>query len=668
MCNIKVVALALGAGLSVLNHSHILTQESEQNLTYTAQARKLDKDIQLTTASGATFTASKNWYVTTHKDLIVLEEPDRELSLALIENTEPSAQKAVDVAWQKFKPGFAYPIAQTIPGVAMDGWDETIQFMYDAPSAENVFVIAVASRKGQTWYMLLLYGAKGALERRSAQIHTVLTSFKAPGAQEESFAGKTAHKLDAKLLQELVAFIEAALQEFKIPGAAVGIVQDGKIIFEHGFGVRTSGTQELVIPETLFMIGSTTKSLTTFMMARLIDEGMFDWNTPVTQVMPSFKLGNDAITKQLLMKYMVAANTGIPRQDMEFMFNYDKATPEIRLAEMATMLPTTGFGETFQYSNGMVSAGGYIAAHSIDKNVCLGAAYDAAMQSRVFDPIGMKSTTFDFNKVQHANHASPHGQDLRFDYIPLPVSDERWVVSLRPAGGAWSTVQDMSRYIVTELTKGINPDGTRVVSEADLLKRREPQTKITDKMSYGLALMIEDDHGVQVIHHDGATMGFTSLMFFLPEHNVGLVMLTNARGAVACTQAVKRCFMELLFDGKPQAAQMIKLSVDFLKSAQHKILEEVNFAPEAAWLKQFVGTYKHSSLGTITISQIAKEAILDAGEWKSTLGQKKEKDGTLKLILTQAPFAGLEFLPQEHNGTMELVLEMPQHKYAFTRI
>lgn len=655
--------ITLVAGFGILYHRQI-TQEG--NKTMTTQ-HKLNKDTQLTTPSGCTFTASKDWYVIERNGMIFLEEPDRELLLFLTENTELTAPQAVEEAWKKIKPSFDYPIAHIIPDVAQGGWDETLQFMHDTPTAESRLVISKASRKGQTWYLQLVDGTKGAFDRRLAQILTVLTSFKVPGMQEESFAGKTANKMDTKRLQELVTFIEATREECRVPGAAVGLVQDGKLIFEQGFGVRRLGMQEPITAETLFMIGSVTKPLTTLMMASVIDEGMFNWDTPVTHVMPTFKLGTEATTQQLLMKYMVAANTGIPRQDVGYFFNFDKATPEARLAEMATMQPTTGFGETFQYSNAMVSAGGYIAAHVAKPNMSLGDAYDTVMQSQVFDPLGMKSTTFDFNKVQHANHASPHGQDLKFNYVPLSVNDERWVASLRPAGGAWSNVHDMSRYIITELNKGVAPDGKRAISETNLLKRRQPQTKITDKASYGLALIIEDDHGVQVIHHDGGTMGFTSIMFFLPEHNIGFIVLTNARGDSGFTQAVKRRLMELLFDGKPQAQEITKQNVDLMKSMQHKMLQEVNFSPDALWLSQFIGTYKHDSLGTVTLRKVGNDLVFDTNEWQSTIGQKKEKDGTIKLILTQVPFAGEEVLPQEHDGITQLILETPQQKYVFTR-
>ena len=341
-----------------------------------------------------------------------------------------------------------------------------------------------------------------------------------------------------------------------------------------------------------------------------------------------------------------------------------KLTPELRIKEMRDMKPTTGFGETFQYSNGMVSAGGYTAAYSVDKKSSLGKAYDDVMQSRVFDPMGMTSTTFDFDRVEKSNHAAPHGMDLHGAYLPLDLHKERWVESIRPAGGAWSNVHDMAQYMIMELNNGVTAQGTRVISEANLLKRREPQVKITDKISYGLGLMIEDDHGVLSVGHNGGTMGFTSLMFFLPEHNIGLVLLTNARGAMVFINAVQRKFMEMLFDGKAQALDMVAMGIEQQKQVLQKNVEHVTFKPDSTWMKQFVGTYSHPTLGQIVIGETADGAQLSTRAWSSALGQNRDQDGTLKLILTDIPLAGLEFVPLQHD---QLALEVGQHKYIFQR-
>ena len=140
------------------------------------------------------------------------------------------------------------------------------------------------------------------------------------------------------------------------------MIQDGKIVLEKGLGVRDASGSDPVTPATLFMIGSMTKPLTSLMMARLVDRGSFTWDTPVKKLSPSFALGDPAATDMATMAHTVCACTGLPRSDMEFIFESKGATPESRMELLKTMKPTTGFGETFQYSNLMVATGGYVAA------------------------------------------------------------------------------------------------------------------------------------------------------------------------------------------------------------------------------------------------------------------------------------------------------------------
>jgi CubicO group peptidase (beta-lactamase class C family) len=626
-----------------------------------------DQQIAMKTRSGATFSIEKGWISTESDDVIILQEPGKELSFTLLENNQDGVDNAILGAWQRIQPDFARIVKhkQIIP--ATDGWDEVVQCIYETSTAENRFLLAIARRIGTTWYVGLIDGTPGALSKRGAGIGLIFTSFKVQGVEKESFAGKIAHKLDDAKLAELMDFIEKARILCNIPGAAIGIVQDGKLISAQGFGVKELGSQDLVTPETQFMIGSTTKSMTTLMMAKLVDECKFNWDTPVTQVLPTFELGDQHTTKKLLMKHTVSANTGMPRRDVEMMFNHDCATPALRMAEMKEMKPTTGFGETFQYCNAMVMAGGYIAGHAAYPDLELGQAYDKAMQSRVFDPLHMTATTFDVNQLQQP--AKPHRRSLQGDYIAMPVSSEKWTTSIRPAGALWSNVYDMSQYIIMELNKGINAQGQRVISEKNLLERRKPQIMIADKMSYGLGLMTEDDHGVVWVGHGGNTLGFTAAMEFFPEHDFGFVVLTNARGANMFTAAVHRKLMELLFDGKDQAQAMISIGQEQSTNAIIKNLENIELHPQAAWFEKFVGSYAHAVLGKIEIRQNGDKFELDARDWKGNCGQKKEEDGTLKLMLIDGLLPGIDFISKENDAglVIQLILDDSQQKYIFER-
>lgn len=626
-----------------------------------------DQQIAMHTPSGATFSIEKGWIANSTEDMIILQEPGKELSFTLIENNQDSADNAVLTAWQRIQPDFARTIQHRMVAPATDGWDEMIQYVYTTSTSENKFLMALARRAGTTWYISLIDGTPGAVGKRGAGINLIATSFKVQGVEKESFTGKVAHKLDDVKLTELMEFIESARVFCDIPGAAIGIVQDGKLIHSQGFGVTELGTDNLVTSETQFMIGSTTKSLTTLMMAKLVDEGKFSWDTPVTKILPIFELGDQQITNKVLMKHTVSANTGMPRHDIELFFNHHIATPALRITEMKNIKPTTGFGETFQYSNSMVMAGGYIAGHTIDHNLELGTAYDQAMQSRVLNPLQMTSTTFDFDQLQHP--AMPHGQTLLGGYVAMPLSSEQWITSIRPAGGLWSNVHDMAKYLIMELNHGFNADGQQIISEKNLLERRKPQIMIADKMHYGLGLMTQDDHGIMSVGHGGNTLGFTTEMKFYPDHQVGFVILTNARYANMFTAAVERKLIELLFDGKDEAQKIVLIGQEQSRSVITNNLENIDLQPEIEWLEKFVGSYTHPTLGVIKISQIADTYIFDALHWQATLGQKKEQDGNLKLIMTDGPLTGLEFMIQENEAgkVTQLILDDSQHKYIFER-
>ena len=150
---------------------------------------------------------------------------------------------------------------------------------------------------------------------------------------------------------------------------------------------------------------------------------------------PRFKLGSAETTRRVQVKHLVCACTGMPRQDLEWIFEFKGKTPTDSLQLLAGMQPTSAFGEVFQYSNLMVSAAGYVAAGVIHPGVEPGAAYDKAMRERVFAPLGMNDTTFDFARALRGNVASPHGDDVDAQVRVMRMDLNYAIVPARPAGG-----------------------------------------------------------------------------------------------------------------------------------------------------------------------------------------------------------------------------------------
>jgi CubicO group peptidase (beta-lactamase class C family) len=377
--------------------------------------------------------------------------------------------------------------------------------------------------------------------------------------------------------------------------------------------------------------------------------------------MPSFRFDDPKATAQLTMRHTMCACTGLPRQDAEFLFEFAKTTPQMRFDELAKMKPTTGFGETFQYSNPLVAAGGYVAAKTAYPKLDWTSAYTRVMRTRVFDPIGMKHTTFDTKRATRGKHALPHGLNFETGYQRLPLSIEDAVISVAPAGGAWSTVGDLARAMLVELNAGRSPSGKQLFSEKSLLARHQSGVKISDKMSYGLALTQSTRYGIEAVGHNGNTLGFTCEWTFYPKEGFGLVVLANAQGANSFSGAIRRRLLELLYDGKPEAEENLAHRMKRLKKTIARELAKVKNDP--AWLAPLVGRWNNEALGRLVIRQKGDHLSLDAGEWVADAGQKQGKDGVSTLMVLTAPLPGLEFLPKDG----KLLLRHGQHEYAFEK-
>src|SRR5580692_4759506 len=356
-------------------------------------------DTPRVTPGGATFTVPAGWSIVTGKDLVILEPPETDTHIVIFDAPAGDAAAAVTAAWAAYKPEAKRPLKLVTPRPAREGWDERQVFDYETSPNERAVVVAFALRAGKSWTVMILDGTEPTVEKRNAPIGLVFESLRPKSYQRESFAGRKAHPLDAARIAQLKEFVETSMTELGVPGVSIALIDGGKIVYEGGFGVRELGKPEKVDENTLFMAASNTKGMTTLLLARLVDEGKLKWDEPVVDVYPKFKLGDADTTKKVLVKNLVCACTGLPRQDLEWIFEFKNATPESSLALLGTMQPTSRFGEVFQYSNLMAAAAGFISGHIAYPNLELGAAYDKAMQTMIFNPLQMNATTFDYAKA-----------------------------------------------------------------------------------------------------------------------------------------------------------------------------------------------------------------------------------------------------------------------------
>src|SRR4029077_1422626 len=168
---------------------------------------------------------------------------------------------------------------------------------------------------------------------------------------KETFAGRKALPLTPERVAELKRFVETSMKKLGIPGASLALVEGGRVVYEGALGVRELDKPERVDADTLFMAASNTKGMTTLLLARLVDRRKLRWDEPVIEAYPRFKLGDADVTRKVLVMHLICACTGLPRQDLEWIFEFKNAPPETSLALLGAMQPTSRFGEVFQYSN-----------------------------------------------------------------------------------------------------------------------------------------------------------------------------------------------------------------------------------------------------------------------------------------------------------------------------
>ena len=633
-----------------------------------AQGAGASADTPGATPAGTTFTQPKDWSATASAKGVILTAPEGDARIGIVDvGPAADAKAAAEAAWAVFHPGGQPPFKLTEPLAARDGWEERSVVGYETSPNEHRAVEAIAERRGTAWTVIILDGSEATMEKRGGAIGVALPSVRPAGYHRESFAGMTAHPLDAARIAALRDFVKTSTDQLGVPGVGLALVDHGKVVYEGGLGVRELGKPTPVDAHTLFMIASNTKGMTTLLLARLVDDGKLAWDEPVTSVYPDFRLGDAETTRQVLMRNLVCACTGLPRKDFDWIFGGNPATPASNtFVELAGTQPTSKFGEVFQYNNLMASAAGYIGGHVLHPDLELGRAYDLSMREKIFTPLGMNESTFDMAKALAGDHASPHGDDIdgkpraanmAFNYVVEPA---------RPAGGEWSSPHDVIKYVELELTQGVLPDGTRMVSAQNLLARRKPGVPIGEDAFYGMGLMTDATWGVTVVHHGGSLAGFKSDIMLVPDAQVGAVLLTNADDGENMLRPFMRRLLEVLYDGKPLAASMVAASAkdNQLEIAKERTRLVVPPAPDAA--AALADYYVSPDLGHIAVRRAGGKVVFDFGAWKSEVASRKNDDGTTSFVTIDPTNSGFEFVVAPVDGKRGLTIHDGQHQYRYT--
>jgi CubicO group peptidase (beta-lactamase class C family) len=632
-----------------------------------ALAQTSTADVPGKTMGGVAYTQPRDWALSVKGPTTAFTAPEGNLSVAVVEvGTAKDAREAADKAWSVLAPGTTRAVRLASIGTPNEGWDERVSITYETSPSERRTVAALALRAGASWTVMLTDGAEAVASKRSAAVSLVGQSLRPAGYQRESFAGKTAHRLTPERIKLLRDFVAEAARTLEVPGVGLALIDGGKVVWQGGVGVRKLGSPEPVTARTKFMIASNTKGMATLLLSVLADEGRLRWDQKVTELYPAFRLGSDEVTRSVEVRHLVCACTGLPRKDFAFILADDGAPASDTFTQLAVTQPTSKFGELFQYNNLMASAAGYVGGHLAYPTTELGAAFDRAMQTRIFDPLGMRDTTFDLKLGETGDWARPHGFDLTGRMTVLSNRFNHLIKPHRPAGGAWSSTADMASFVQLELGKGVGPNGKRLVSEGNIMERRKHNVPVGENAWYGMGLMERIEHGIPVVTHGGTLQGFHSTWFALPEAGIGAVILTNSDSGPGMFGPFLRRLLEVAYDGRPEAQKAIAPAAARLKAANAARRARLTMPGDPAVLGALARSYRSPDGLKLTITDRDGGKYLTAGFIEGPLATRKNPDGSLSIVSVAPGAISVDALVGTQKGKRTLSIRDSQHEYLYT--
>ncbi len=423
-------------------------------------------------------------------------------------------------------------------------------------------------------------------------------------------------------------FIKQSMDVFEVPGLAISVVSNDKIIYLKGYGTKTLGKNEPVNKDTLFAIGSASKNFTAAILGSLISEGKLSWDSKLSDLIPGFRVEDPYVTREATIRDALSHRTGVAAYDLYWRM------PELSRSEVVAKMvhfpQDVSFRSISTYNNAMY----VVAGHAAEK--VSGKRYNELLEQRIFNPLGMKNSTASYKKLMASkNAATPHevidGKLVTVNYANMN--------SGAPAGGINSSAAEMAQWCRLYLNDGL-VDGQQIIAKDILDEMKRPQMplpinnvpeEVTEPMggpgygqiyrSYGLGLRQTDYRGrAPVIMHGGNIDGMLSFFVIFPKQNLCITTLTNtSTGREIGTHIADWIAASYLGIDNSNLIEVVKRDFKLLESKRGGMekflasIQQKNTSPSLD-LKTYVGTYSHPAFGTVTISKDNNQLLINIGE------------------------------------------------------
>lgn len=328
-------------------------------------------------------------------------------------------------------------------------------------------------------------------------------------------------------LADLDAVIEKALQAYRVPGVAVTAVVGDEVVLSKGYGFRDVEKKIPMTAETQMPIASITKQFTVAALATLVRQGKLEWDKPVREYLPDFRLNNEYATANATTRDLLTHRVGLPRHDSVW---YGSDLSRDGLFHRLQYFPfSRDLRVRFQYNNLMYMTSGYLAGR------LAGISWEELVKNSLFTPLGMKRSNFTVAAMlAEENHSEAYQLNNKREVVK---AQHEPVDAMGPTGSINSSVDEMARYLRMMLAGGMF-EGKRVLLEADVQAMMQPNMPVTRSafsdvfgfQSYGMGLFVQTYRGIEVASHGGNLKGASAMIVMIPSKRIGVVVMTNRSG------------------------------------------------------------------------------------------------------------------------------------------
>lgn len=410
---------------------------------------------------------------------------------------------------------------------------------------------------------------------------------------------------------QLDQVVEKTIKTFNVPGVAVAIIKDGKIVISKGYGVSNIKTKQKVDGNTLFGIASNSKSFTAAALAMLVDEGKIKWDDKVIQHLPEFKMYNEYVTNEFTIRDLLTHRSGLGLGAGDLMIWPDghNFTAKDIVKNIQYLKPVSAFRTKYDYDNLL-----YVIAGEVIEKVS-GLSWCDFIEQRIMKPIGMDHSAASWNRLKDTtNTIVPHvPTDGKLEIIPRYKNH-----IFDAAAGIYASTNDLSKWLILQMNKGVYSTDQHLFSTKQhremwtsqtIMPNRDAYPYKTNFTTYGLGWRLNDINGYLQVSHTGGLDGIVTQTIMIPELQLGIIVLTNQQSGAAfnaISNTIKDSYLGLpAFDHVAYLSQERKTKEDNADKITDEIWETVTknskgLTPVANNDKH-LGTYSDAWFGKITI-------------------------------------------------------------------